>query len=136
VARLQEGLDITLTIRKLTKPQPNTLSVNYEGFVDDIQVGDTVVVDGGMVTLEVMKIAGPDVLCSVVDPGLILSRANLTFRNKHGGLIRGKNSSLPVITAKVPSPPLYPQCLSILGVLCFLMGRQTWEGHFIYFDTN
>lgn len=95
-----EGLDITLTIRKLTKPQPNTLSVNYEGFVDDIQVGDTVVVDGGMVTLEVMKIAGPDVLCSVVDPGLILSRANLTFRNKHGGLIRGKNSSLPVITAK------------------------------------
>mmetsp|Transcript_10070 Transcript_10070/g.25758 ORF Transcript_10070/g.25758 Transcript_10070/m.25758 type:complete len:587 (+) Transcript_10070:195-1955(+) len=98
--KAEEGLEITLTIRKLAKPQKNTLSVNYEGFIDDIAVGDTVVVDGGMVTLEVVSIAGPDVVCAVVDPGLILSRANLTFRNKHGALIRGKNSSLPVITAK------------------------------------
>ncbi len=59
------------------------------------------IVDGGMVTMEVVAMAGPDVTCSVLDPGLILSRANLTFRDHQGNLIRGKNANLPVITAKV-----------------------------------
>mmetsp|Transcript_25366 Transcript_25366/g.70960 ORF Transcript_25366/g.70960 Transcript_25366/m.70960 type:complete len:581 (+) Transcript_25366:155-1897(+) len=96
----EEGLDITFTIRQMDKYPPNTLGVSYEGFVDDVKPGDTIVVDGGMVKLEVVTITGPDVLCTVVDPGLLLSRANLTFRDRFGGLIRGKNASLPVITAK------------------------------------
>jgi pyruvate kinase len=52
-----------------------------------------------MVSLAVTSKAGPDVVCSVVDPGLILSRANLTFR-REGRSIRGKNAMLPVLTAK------------------------------------
>lgn len=43
--------------------------------------------------------SGPDVLCQCLDPGLVLSRANLTFRRK-GVLIRGGNATLPVITPK------------------------------------
>eukprot|EP00803_Ostreobium_quekettii_P001627 evm.model.scf_3199.1 EVM.evm.TU.scf_3199.1 scf_3199:73-4488(+) len=52
-----------------------------------------------MVRLEVAQIAGPDVFCHCVDPGLILSRANLTFRRRNR-LVRGQNAYLSVITAK------------------------------------
>ena len=38
-----------------------------------LQVGDEVVIDGGMVRLEVVEISGPDAHCRCIDPGLILS---------------------------------------------------------------
>eukprot|EP00191_Tetraselmis_sp_GSL018_P021820 CAMPEP_0177625964 /NCGR_PEP_ID=MMETSP0419_2-20121207/30392_1 /TAXON_ID=582737 /ORGANISM="Tetraselmis sp., Strain GSL018" /LENGTH=626 /DNA_ID=CAMNT_0019126969 /DNA_START=8 /DNA_END=1889 /DNA_ORIENTATION=- len=96
----EEGLEVALTIRHMDSYPPNTFRVNYEGFVDDVKVGDMVVVDGGMLTMEVSSIEGPDVKCTVVDPGLLLSRANITLRDRQGRLIRGKNANLPVITAK------------------------------------
>lgn len=65
-----------------------------------LQVGDLVVVDGGMVSLEVKAKMGPDVKVEVVDPGIILSRANLTFK-RNGHLLRAKNSMLPVLSSKV-----------------------------------
>ena len=64
------------------------------------QVGDLVVVDGGMVSMEVKQKFGPDVKVVVVDPGIVLSRANLTFR-RHGRLVRARNSMLPVLSSKV-----------------------------------
>ena len=63
------------------------------------QPGDLVVVDGGMVSLEIESKMGPDVHCRVVDPGIILSRANLTFR-RGGSVIRARNSMLPVLSSK------------------------------------
>lgn len=64
------------------------------------QVGDLIVLDGGMVSMEVTEKAGPDVRCTVVDPGIILSRANLTFR-RGGKILRGRNAMLPVLSSKV-----------------------------------
>lgn len=58
------------------------------------------VVDGGMVSLEVKQKMGPDVKVEVVDPGIVLSRANLTFR-RNGHLVRARNSMLPVLSSKV-----------------------------------
>jgi hypothetical protein len=58
------------------------------------------VVDGGMVSLEVVGKAGPDVLARVVDPGLVLSRANLVIK-RMGSTVRARNAHLPVISAKV-----------------------------------
>jgi hypothetical protein len=76
-----------------------------------------VVVDGGMVSLEVDTKMGPDVHCRVVDPGIILSRANLTFR-RDGAVIRARNSMLPVLSSKARAPgaprprPRAPTCPS------------------------
>ena len=64
-----------------------------------MQVGDQVVVDGGMVSLEAVSKAGPDVRCRVVDPGIILSRANLTF-HRGGAILRARNAMLPVLSSK------------------------------------
>jgi hypothetical protein len=44
------------------------------------QVGDHLLVDGGMVELVVTKKAGPDVIARSLETGLILSRANVTCR--------------------------------------------------------
>ena len=66
------------------------------------------VIDGGMVSLEVKAKMGPDVKVVVVDPGIILSRANLTFK-RNGRLLRARNSMLPVLSSKAcacrPCPP-------------------------------
>lgn len=45
-----------------------------------LQVGDHIVVDGGMCELVVVSKAGPDVLAESIEQGLLLSKANLTFR--------------------------------------------------------
>lgn len=44
------------------------------------QVGDHIIVDGGMCEFVVKTKAGPDVLAESIEQGLLLSRANLTFR--------------------------------------------------------
>lgn len=45
-----------------------------------VQVGDHIVVDGGMCELVVVSKAGPDVLAQSIEQGLLLSKANLTLR--------------------------------------------------------
>ena len=76
-----------------------------------LQVGDLVVVDGGMVSLEVKQKFGPDVKVEVVDPGIVLSRANLTFR-RGGRLLRARNSMLPVLSSKARAEPAPSLCSS------------------------
>lgn len=97
--KAETGESFTFTIRDPSSVKGNAIGVSYDAFVDDVQVGDTVVVDGGMVSLEVVNKAGPDVQCRVVDPGLILSRANLTF-HRNGIIIRARNAMLPVLSSK------------------------------------
>lgn len=66
----------------------------------DVEVGDELVVDGGMASFEVIEKIGPDVKCRCSDPGLLLPRANLTsWRN--GSLVRERNAMLPTISSKV-----------------------------------
>lgn len=45
-----------------------------------LQVGDHIIVDGGMCELVVKAKAGPDVLAESIEQGMLLSKANLTFR--------------------------------------------------------
>lgn len=53
-----------------------------------------------MVVFKVNKKAGPDVHVSVIDPGIILSRANLTF-HRQNQILRARNAMLPVLSSKV-----------------------------------
>ena len=61
--------------------------------------GDELVVDGGMVRFQVLDKVGPDVRVRVIDPGLLLPRANLTFF-RQGRLVRERNAMLPTISSK------------------------------------
>ncbi|XP_024361194.1 pyruvate kinase isozyme A, chloroplastic isoform X2 [Physcomitrium patens] len=99
-AKAEDGEEWCFTIRKFNGPLPAyTLPVNYEGFAEDVQVGDELVVDGGMVRFEVLEKVGPDVKCKCTDPGILLPCANLNLW-RDGYLVREKNVTLPTISSK------------------------------------
>ncbi|KAL2630683.1 hypothetical protein R1flu_015369 [Riccia fluitans] len=100
-AKAEDGEEWTFTVRKyeLSDLPERTVQVNYDGFAEDVQAGDELVVDGGMVRFDVVEKLGPDVICRCIDPGLLLPRANLTFW-RDGGLVRERNAMLPTISSK------------------------------------
>ncbi|CAI0465684.1 unnamed protein product [Linum tenue] len=98
--KAEDGEVWTLSVRAYDGNRPErTITVNYDGFAEDVQVGDELLVDGGMVRFEVIEKIGPDVKCMCTDPGLLLPRANLTFW-RDGSLVRERNAMLPTISAK------------------------------------
>ncbi|VFR03382.1 unnamed protein product [Cuscuta campestris] len=99
-AKAEDGEIWTFSVRAFDSTQPEkTINVNYEGFAEDVQVGDELLVDGGMVRFEVVEKIGPDVKCLCTDSGLLLPRANLTFW-RDGTLVRERNAMLPTISSK------------------------------------
>ncbi|KAH0457042.1 hypothetical protein IEQ34_014949 [Dendrobium chrysotoxum] len=88
---LAEGQEFNFTIKK-TASSKNTVSVNYDDFVNDVDVGDTILVDGGMMSLSVKAKTVDTVKCEVVDGGKLKSRRHLN--------VRGKSATLPSITEK------------------------------------
>ncbi|KAG9451887.1 hypothetical protein H6P81_004791 [Aristolochia fimbriata] len=99
-AKAEDGEVWTFSVRAFDSPLPDrTITVNYDGFAEDVKVGDELLVDGGMVRFEVIEKIGPDVKCLCTDPGLLLPRANLTFW-RNGSLVRERNAMLPTISSK------------------------------------
>ncbi|XP_009337273.2 pyruvate kinase isozyme A, chloroplastic [Pyrus x bretschneideri] len=99
-AKAEDGEVWTFSVRAFGSTLPeHTINVNYEGFAEDVKVGDELLVDGGMVRFEVIEKLGPDVKCKCTDPGLLLPRANLTFW-RDGSLVRERNAMLPTISSK------------------------------------
>ncbi|XP_027116384.2 pyruvate kinase isozyme A, chloroplastic [Coffea arabica] len=98
--KAEDGEVWIFSVRAFESPLPErTIHVNYDGFAEDVKVGDDLLVDGGMVRFEVIEKIGPDVKCRCTDPGLLLPRANLTFW-RHGSLVRERNAMLPTISSK------------------------------------
>ncbi|WIA37757.1 hypothetical protein OEZ86_014633 [Tetradesmus obliquus] len=100
--KVEVGTRVYFTIRSPAPPELGgvpVVGVNYDSLGEDLEVGDHIIVDGGMCELVVVSKAGPDVLAESIEQGLLLSKANLTFR-RDGELIRGRAALLPVISAK------------------------------------
>lgn len=89
---LQKGGILILTVRRQAELEPYCVEVSYDGFVNDVEVGDIVLVDGGMISLLVRAIHDSDVVCESLDDGILSSRRHLN--------IRGKSADLPSITDK------------------------------------
>ncbi|CAN0857244.1 Pyruvate kinase isozyme A, chloroplastic [Linum grandiflorum] len=99
-AKAEDGEVWTFSVRAYDTNRPDrTITVSYDGFAEDVKVGDELLVDGGMVRFEVIEKIGPDVKCKCTDPGLLLPRANLTFW-RDGSLVRERNAMLPTISPK------------------------------------
>lgn len=96
----KEGDIWTFSVRSFITTLPErTINVNYDGFVEDVRVGDEILVDAGMVRFEVIEKIGPDAICRCIDSGLLLPRANLTIR-RNGRLVQDRNATLPTISSK------------------------------------
>ncbi|XP_024996224.1 pyruvate kinase isozyme G, chloroplastic-like isoform X1 [Cynara cardunculus var. scolymus] len=88
---LQEGQEFNFTIKRGVSMK-DTVSVNYDDFINDVEPGDILLVDGGMMSLAVQSKTKDLVKCKVIDGGELKSRRHLN--------VRGKSATLPSITDK------------------------------------
>ncbi|XP_068666255.1 plastidial pyruvate kinase 2-like [Aristolochia californica] len=88
---LTSGQEFTFTIKRGVGTE-TCVSVNYDDFVNDVEAGDMLLVDGGMMSLIVKSKTENSVKCEVVDGGELKSRRHLN--------VRGKSATLPSITEK------------------------------------
>ncbi|URE40099.1 Pyruvate kinase [Musa troglodytarum] len=78
---LKEGQEFNFTIKRGISSE-NTVSVNYDDFVNDVEVDDILLVDGGMMSLAVRSKTADTVKCKVIDGGELKSRRHLNVRGK------------------------------------------------------
>ena len=89
---LQPGQKFTLTVRGEQSEELHSVDVNYENFINDINVGDTVLVDNGEIHMKVLAKHANKVECEVLTPGKLGSRRHIN--------LPGVRVSLPALTAK------------------------------------
>ncbi|KAL6127197.1 hypothetical protein ACLB2K_075239 [Fragaria x ananassa] len=115
---LAPGQEFTFTIQRGVGTA-DCVSVNYDDFVNDVEVGDMLLVDGGMMSFLVKSKTADSVKCEVVDGGELKSRRHLN--------VRGKSATLASITGS----NLQVQELSILltDFICLnqFVAEKDWE---------
>src|SRR3954471_10215674 len=89
---LQPGQTFTLTVRGEKSEELRSVDVNYENFVNDINVGDVVLIDNGQIHMRVLSKHANKVECEVLTPGKLGSRRHIN--------LPGVKVSLPALTAK------------------------------------
>ncbi len=78
---LNDGDTFTLTTDDIVGNQER-VSVTYENLTNELKPGDTVLINNGLVILNVDKIKGNDVKCTVVAGGTLSDRKSMNFPNK------------------------------------------------------
>ncbi|NLJ58038.1 MAG: pyruvate kinase [Tissierellia bacterium] len=90
-AQLVKDQKFTLTTRDIIGNE-NMASVTYEGLAKDLKVGDTILIDDGLISLEVIEIKDRDLKCMVKNGGII--------KNKKGVNVPNVKINLPALTDK------------------------------------
>lgn len=90
--QLQAGDILEFTVRGAKSEERYSVDVNYQGLVDDIRVGDTVLVDNGMIRLLVLEKRKNRLRCKVLTPGTLGSRRHIN--------LPGVRVNLPPLTKK------------------------------------
>jgi pyruvate kinase len=89
---LNKGDILEFTVRGATKTEKKSVEVNYDKFANDVSVGDTVLVDNGLIKLVVVEKKKNRVLCRVITPAALGSRRHINLPGVH--------ISLPPLTKK------------------------------------
>lgn len=78
---LNDGDKFTFTTNDIVGDE-TIVGVNYKGLVNDLSVGDTVLVNNGLVIFEVEEITETDVICKVITGGVLSDRKSMSFPGK------------------------------------------------------
>lgn len=73
VVELSEGDDFTVTTRPITGNE-GIVSINYPDLPRDVKVGDTILIDEGLIILNVVEVQGEDVKTKVIEGGPLNQR--------------------------------------------------------------
>jgi len=77
---LKEGQTFTLVAEDI-EGDNEKVSVSFENLANDVHVGDRILIDDGLVGMEVEKIAGNNVICRVTNGGDISNRKSINIPN-------------------------------------------------------
>lgn len=89
---LRRGDIFEFTVGGATASEKYSARVNYDGLIDDISTGDTVLVDNGMLHLKVLSKAAGRIRCEVLTEGVMGSRRHIN--------LPGVKVNLPPLTEK------------------------------------
>jgi len=78
---LKDGDVFTFTTNDIEGDE-TIVSVNYEGLVNDLEVGDTILVNNGLVVFNVDQVTDTDVICKVTAGGVVSDRKSMSFPGK------------------------------------------------------
>ena len=78
---LRDGDDFTFTTRELEGDE-HIVSVSYKGLAEDLEPGDRVLVNNGLVIFEVREIDGTEIRCKVLTGGELSNRKSMSFPGK------------------------------------------------------
>ena len=79
--QLSDGDDFTFTTRDIVGDE-HTVSVSYKGLPDDLEPGDRVLVNNGLVIFEVKEIERTEIRCKVLTGGVLSDRKSMSFPGK------------------------------------------------------
>lgn len=88
---LIEGQEFVLTTREVIGDN-RVCSITYQGLPEDVNPGDTILIDDGLIALKVLDIDGCDIKCLVENGGIL--------GNNKGVNVPGVKVNLPSVTEK------------------------------------
>lgn len=77
---LREGDTFTLTTEDLVGDEKK-VHITYDGLVDDVDIGNTILIDDGLIALTVKNICGSEIQCTVVNGGELGERKGINVPN-------------------------------------------------------
>jgi len=77
---LEAGNDFILTTEEIIG-NAEKVSISYEGLVNDVNVGGTILIDDGLIGLEVKSISGNEIICKVINGGELGQRKGVNVPN-------------------------------------------------------
>ncbi|MGB2045264.1 MAG: pyruvate kinase, partial [Porticoccaceae bacterium] len=89
---LNEGDVISIVARGAEDVESSSIHINYEDLINDVDVGDTITVDNGLINLEVLSKQERVLRVKVIDGGLLKSKRHVN--------LPGIRVNLPAITDK------------------------------------
>ena len=78
---LQDGATFTFTTEDVIGDE-NRVSVNYKNLIDELEIGDRILVNNGLVICEVKDISKNDAICTVLCGGVLSDSKSMNFPNK------------------------------------------------------
>ena len=78
---LNDGDSFTFTTREVDGDE-HIVSVSYKGLADDLEPGDRILVNNGLVIFQVQEIHDSDILCTVLTGGVLSDRKSMSFPNQ------------------------------------------------------
>lgn len=78
---LNDGDTFCLTVEDIIGDE-HRVSVSYGGLINDLSVGDRVLINNGLVVLEVKELTDTDAVCTVLSGGVLSDRKSMAFPNK------------------------------------------------------